>query len=167
MRNSNRNILIIILCLFFVSGCFLFLSKRNTAQISSPDISEDKRLPGGYRSTWDCVFFGEYPRSEVSQSEAFDKAEWTDDEALIDGKRYKRVKTKTGCRYFIYEPLKWRIIEKNDNQAVLLADQIIDSAPLENRKRSRDLLLFYTDVSIEDTLKIHVNSCFKSHPYET
>ena len=112
MRNSNRNILIIILCLFFVSGCFLFLLKRNTAQISSPDISEDKRLPGGYRSTWDCVFFGEYPRSEVSQSEAFDKAEWTDDEALIDGKRYKRVKTKTGCRYFIYEPLKWRIIEK-------------------------------------------------------
>ena len=132
MRNSNRNkrnILIIILCLFFASGCFLFLSKRNTAQIASPDISEDRRLPGGYRSTWNCVFFGEYPRSEVSQSEAFDKAEWTDDEALIDGKRYKRVKTKTGCRYFIYEPLKWRIIEKNDNQAVLLADQIIDSAP--------------------------------------
>ena len=74
-------------------------------------------------------FFGEYPRSKVSQREAFDKAAWTDDEALIDGKRYKRVKTKTGYRYFIYEPLKWRIIEKNDNQAVLLADQIIDSAP--------------------------------------
>ena len=145
MRNSNRNkrnILIIILCLFFASGCFLFFLKKtlhryhHLISAKTRDFPEDTGAPGI------VFFFGEYPRSEVSQSEAFDKAEWTDDEALIDGKRYKRVKTKTGCRYFIYEPLKWRIIEKNDNQAVLLADQIIDSAPLENRKRSRVLLLF-------------------------
>ena len=112
-----------------MTGCFLFLSKRNSVQVSTPLISEDERLPGGLKTTWDCVYFGEYPKSEVSRSEAFEKADWTNDEAVIDGKSYKRVKTDSGYRYFIYEPLKWRVIEKNGDQAVLLADQIIDSAP--------------------------------------
>ena len=117
-----------ILCLFIMTGCFLFLSKRKSIDISPPLVSKDERLPGGSKTTWDCVYFGQYPKSEVS-GEIFDKAEWINDETLIEGKRYKRIKTDTDCRYFIYEPLKWRIIEKNDDQAVLLADQIIDSGP--------------------------------------
>ena len=114
-----------------MTGCFLFLSKRNSIQVSAPLISKDERLPGGFKTTWDCVYFGEYPKSEVSRSEIFDKTDWINDEAVINEKRYKRVRTDTGYRYFIYEPLKWRIIEKNDNHAVLLSDQIIDSAPYD------------------------------------
>lgn len=126
---SKRNFLLLILCLMVMTGCFLFLSKRNNTQVSAPLISEDERLPGGFKTTWDCVYFGEYPKSEVSRSEDLDKSDWINDETVINGKRYKRVKTDEGYEYFIYEPLKWRVIEKDDDQAVLLADQIIDSAP--------------------------------------
>lgn len=158
MRNysrNKRNILIIILCLLAVTGCFLLLSKRNGTQVSAPLVNEDERLPGGYRSTWDCVFFGEYPKSEVSQNEAFDKAEWTNDETAINGKRYKRVKTGGNYKYFIYEPLKWRIIEKNDDQAVLLSDQIIDSAPYNHEAidvnwEDCDLRIFIHEEIYED-----------------
>ncbi|MBR2788981.1 MAG: hypothetical protein IKD94_07435 [Erysipelotrichaceae bacterium] len=130
MKKSNkRNILIMILCLILVTGCFLFFLNRNSTQVSAPTISKDERLPGGYKSTWDCVYFGEYPKSEVSGSDALVKAEWINDETESDGKRYKRVKDGKDYRYFIYEPLRWRVIEKNDNKAVLLSDQIIDSAP--------------------------------------
>ena len=125
---SRRNILIMILCLIVMTGCFVFLSKRNNRHIEAPLISKDDRLPGGLKTTWNCVYFGEYPKSEVSRNEALDKADWNNEEAMIDGKRYKRVKTDEDCRYFIYEPIKWRIIEKNDDQAVLLADQIIDGS---------------------------------------
>lgn len=125
---SRRNILIMLLCLIVMTGCFVFLSKRNSRHIEAPLISKDDRLPGGLKTTWNCVYFGEYPKSEVSRNEALDKADWNNEEAMIDGKRYKRVKTDEDCRYFIYEPIKWRIIEKNDDQAVLLADQIIDGS---------------------------------------
>lgn len=125
---SRRNILIMLLCLMVMTGCFVFLSKRNSRHIEAPLISKDDRLPGGLKTTWNCVYFGEYPKSEVSRNEALDKADWNNEEAMIDGKRYKRVKTDEDCRYFIYEPIKWRIIEKNDDQAVLLADQIIDGS---------------------------------------
>ncbi len=118
-----------ILCMMVMAGFFVFFSERNSTQVSAPLLSKDERLPGGSKSTWDCVYFGEYPKNEVPQNEALDKAEWINDETAIDGKRYKRVKTEKDYRYFIYEPLRWRIIEKNNDQAVLLADQIIDSAP--------------------------------------
>ena len=96
MKNLNknrRNILIMILCLFIMTGCFLFLSKRNSTQLSAPFVSKDERLPGGSKTTWDCVYFGQYPKSEVLESEALTQAEWIDDEAVIEGKRYKRIKT--------------------------------------------------------------------------
>lgn len=51
---------------------------------------------------WDCVWFGNYPQSDVSGSRK--------------------------------EPIKWRVLQVNGNDAFLLADQCLDARPFHYRR---------------------------------
>lgn len=94
-------------------------------------------------TTWDYVYYGSYPSSEVTGTaltEAIEKAEYdVNDVAVVDGVKYKRLsadtakytparslRTKEGefyswgeeeFHYFKFEPIKWRVLEvKEDSE---------------------------------------------------
>lgn len=141
-----------------------------TTNISGPSIEyhEGKKKD---ITTWDCVYFGEYPQSEVTSGEAvFEQlqqaTEWENDEVTIDGERYLRTKQPLSVfwnsaycpdyfagsdghsaypwdysadelvglseddlpyHYFQYEPIKWRVLQVEDNKALLLSDKILEN----------------------------------------
>lgn len=79
-----------------------------------------------------------------------ESAEWTDDDTEIDGKRYHRLKGSGAVtcsadreqhyrwtnpedwHFFIYTPIKWRILKISGTKAVLLADRMPDTHPFHN-----------------------------------
>ncbi|MCM1245259.1 MAG: DUF6273 domain-containing protein [Roseburia sp.] len=73
-------------------------------------------------STWDCVWFGNYPQNEYEPTTAPENPE--DDQEYVDDDGTKMV-YKDG-RYFKIEPIKWRVLSINDEDAFLLADSILD-----------------------------------------
>lgn len=76
-----------------------------------------------------------------------EKAAWTDDDTEIFGKRYHRInrqgavtcsanreqhyrwKDVSQWHYFIYAPIKWRILKVTGTKALLLADRMPDTCP--------------------------------------
>lgn len=111
-----------------------------------PDSSESD-----WQGTWrkGYMAFGEYPQSEVTGRALTDEIVHADydanGDAWIDGIRYRRVsydqvtyhaaddmegydtwKNGEDYRYFVYEPLNWRILEETDDRILLLSDQVID-----------------------------------------
>ncbi len=142
--------------------------------IKDPRIVTDSSMQAGQRVTWDCVWFGSYPQTEIVdepdtcgnykntywgnkadyevnssiytalQNEA--ESEWDShgDITLPDGTKYRRLKkpaTHSGTgnsfhynwedqdtyHYFRYEPIKWRVLDREDSTALLLADKALDS----------------------------------------
>lgn len=141
--------------------------KNNEFGFSEPIVEKDETLSGGLKTTWDCLLFGSYPIAEVVSSDnlkavddyAVDdgdiikdadlyvrllEAEWKNNEAEIDGEKYRRITAKDtvsytkseaqrykwdseeNYHYFKYQPVKWRIIELNGSEAFLLADREMD-----------------------------------------
>lgn len=109
-------------------------------------------------TTWDCIWFGNYPKSEVTSEDSIytilqNSDEWENGELTVDGVQYRRINgyDATICRgrfeggsveadrkgtyqwtskeeyhYFRYEPIKWRVLQVEDNKAFLLADELVD-----------------------------------------
>ena len=53
------------------------------------------------------------------------------DDVIIDGEKYHRYEEDDGWgdityRYFKYEPIKWRVLNVNDDKALVLADKVLD-----------------------------------------
>ncbi len=103
--------------------------------------------------TWDCVWFGSYPQSEVVSPDpvysTLQNAEGWDsnNDITISGNRYRRMKEEDATdsdisndssdgqyswpdadtyHYFKYEPIKWRVLKIDGNQAFLLSDVVLD-----------------------------------------
>ena len=58
------------------------LPKVNAAEnISNPRIAKDSSMDAGQKVTWDCVYFGRYPQSEITSK---------------DGSIYNTLKNATG-----------------------------------------------------------------------
>lgn len=129
--------------------------------LSEPVVERNQFYSSGYMSTWDCIYFGSYPKSEIVADEfssvedyavddevikdkelyeRLSKAEWENDETVMDGEKYRRLKNDgkkaspqhykwdNKYHYFRYEPLKWRIAEINGNEALLVSDRQTDCA---------------------------------------
>ena len=119
--------------------------------IGNPRIVEDFSMEAGQKVTWDCVWFGNYPQSEVTSSDAIyeelqNATEWdVNNDITIDGSRYRRMRAgdavyaatgeelcydwsdSTTYHYFKYEPIKWRVLNVSGEQAILLADIVLDN----------------------------------------
>lgn len=107
---------------------------------SSPQVSDI--------TTWNCFYYGEYPQREITQenqpqiyaklqeANAWDEAgDWE-----LDGKKYRRVtrtqansisyengwKNSVEVRYFVYEPIKWRILQNESQGVYAVANVILD-----------------------------------------
>ena len=127
--------------------------------VSNPKMVADESMTAKQVTTWDCVWLGSYPQSEVTASDAefakMESAKWdANGDATVNGVKYRRLfKSEatnttwgagmdywpegTTCRYFKYEPIKWRVLEVNGTQALVVADVILDDLRYnENRVAS-------------------------------
>uniref|UniRef100_UPI003FF07255 DUF6273 domain-containing protein n=1 Tax=Anaerobutyricum hallii TaxID=39488 RepID=UPI003FF07255 len=129
------------------------LPKVNAAEnISNPRIVKDSSMEAGQKVTWDCVYFGNYPQSEITSKDGSiyntlkNATGWDENNDItIGGTKYRRLKGEDATyyssneegqynwngsykiyHYFKYEPIKWRVLNRNGNDAFLLADVALD-----------------------------------------
>ena len=157
-------------------GMSLTLPKARAAQhtLSNPRIVKDSSMKAGQKVTWDCVYFGSYPQTEVVESGseeetalkemntyyvtkyqsvnsnafvAIENASYdANGDATVGGTKYRRMKAGDATdnvyisgdnvhynwkntstyHYFKYEPIKWRVLNRKGNDALLLADVALD-----------------------------------------
>lgn len=125
--------------------------------ISNPKIEKVTSMNNTWKTTWDCVWFGSYPQSEITSEdgdiyhELKNVTGWDENNDIVIGKaKYRRLKateatnyaTRTGethpsyynwktdyntYHYFKYEPIKWRVLNRdNNNNVFLVADISLD-----------------------------------------
>lgn len=121
--------------------------------LGNPRVVYDKTMNSGEKVTWDCIWFGEYPQTEIKKTDKMysilEKAtKWNGNRDIsIDGQKYRRIKKSdatytnitnvggncyyhweddTSYHYFKYEPIKWRILKIENNSALLMADKVLD-----------------------------------------
>lgn len=142
-------------------------------------VKDDSMYDSGQKVTYDCVWFGEYPQTEIVMDgskeedalEQMNKIEDVDYKVVsaeefaalqnadydangdteIDGVKYHRLKGEdaTYCyyspdwalvwgyydwnndyktyHYFRYEPIKWRVLDINEDEALLFSDSVLDN----------------------------------------
>lgn len=121
--------------------------------IGNPKIEEDTMMTAGQKVTWDCIYFGSYPQSEITSKDGsvYNKLKnatsWDNNDTTIDGVKYRRLKGEdatqhaysggseqyydwnddyTTYHYFKYEPIKWRVLNKDNNDVFLFSDIALD-----------------------------------------
>ena len=118
--------------------------------LNNPRTVADSSMNAKQKVTWDCVWFGAYPQSEVTSGDIYNKLKnatgWDENnDIVIDGNKYRRLKGEDATyylsnsanqynwnnnystyHYFKYEPIKWRVLEVSNGHAFLLADKVID-----------------------------------------
>lgn len=112
------------------------------AQIGNPEIADSK-------VKWSCVYFGNYPQHELTKEvdaqtyeQLTQNQQWdANNDVTLEGKKYHRVceadatstmqkfewNEENTYHYFVYEPIKWRVLSVEDSKAILLSDQILDT----------------------------------------
>lgn len=128
--------------------------------ISNPRIVKDSSMKAGQKVTWDCLWFGSYPQSEVTKEESIydtlkSASGWdSNNDITVNGTKYRRLKGEDSAHipsqeedldntpdpsyydwkddyqtyhYFKYEPIKWRVLNKGENDVLLLADVALDN----------------------------------------
>ena len=138
----------VIFSLLFMSS--LFLGFGTGSEVKAAVTLRDPMVSGDV-TTWDCVWFGSYPQTEIlpgnSVYNSLQSASGWDvnDELTINGVKYRRLRksyatssSKSGTEgyynwentatwhYFRYEPIKWRVLETGGNM-FLMADKAIDT----------------------------------------
>lgn len=140
-----------------IPGTFVkAMTDEETRTLQNPRIIQDSSIwESGQKVTWDCIWFGMYPQSEVTSDnpvyeELQNSEEWDDNsDCVIDGVKYRRMQKKdavcegtfqwendTIYHYFRYEPIKWRVLKTDGEQAMLLADEILDNQPFHTEPES-------------------------------
>lgn len=138
--------------------------------LKNPITIPDDGLEAGQRTTWNCIWFGSYPQSEVTKADGTiyntleNKFNWDDNgDGYVGKNKYRRVARKDvkypanwennqDYRYFKYEPVKWRVLNVDGDKALLVADKALDLKPYHNT---------YTDVTWETcSLRSWLNNTF-------
>lgn len=78
-------------------------------------------------TTWDVVYFGSYPQTEiVHPEEAVIQGNYQDDVAVVDGVRYKRIPENNAYRYFRFDAIRWRVLKSDGGKYLLQCDSILE-----------------------------------------
>lgn len=157
-----------------LKGSEINVSAATETKILNPRIVKDSSLKSGQKVTWDCIYFGSYPQTEIvdtpHRSGAFAKKWEEEDDYEIEPSVYSKLKNATGWdsngditidnvkyrrlssddttykflsdqegyynwdkdndtkyHYFRYEKIKWRVLNVDGNEALLLSDKILDT----------------------------------------
>ena len=166
MGKVARLAALLVLTLLF--GLFSIGSGNNLNKVqaattlNNPRTVADSSMNAKQKVTWDCVWFGAYPQSEVTSGDIYNKLKnatgWDENnDIVIDGNKYRRLKGEDATyyntkrvlnyydwiedystyHYFKYEAIKWRVLNVSNGGALLLADQALDSQ--RYNKNSEDI----------------------------
>lgn len=145
--------LVLAICMVVLLTCGGFpnnVQAVEKAELHNPLVDRES-MAAGKKVTWDCLYFGSYPQTEVkktdSEYDALKTAEgWNENGDIdINGVRYRRIlredathyglssqieyfswEDKNTYHYFKYEPIKWRVLNVDGEHALLLADIALD-----------------------------------------
>lgn len=160
MKKTRTHRIISMIMVLVMTVTLFTAVPASATEIWTPTALDDRNSKAGFISTWDCIWFGNYPQSEVTSSDseysALKKAaasQWNDDTIWINDCRYLRMKGNDSLynsdqiaitssldgyypykgdgetyHYFKFEPIKWRVLEVNDDNIVVMSDEILDAA---------------------------------------
>ena len=97
--------------------------------LRNPKVEDDSSTESGKKVTWDCLWFGSYPQSQITKKDGeiyttLKNADNWDKNGDVTINNIKYHKTEAG--YFKYEPIKWRVLQSENGEAFLLSDVILD-----------------------------------------
>ena len=98
------------------------------AQVSNPRREEEFSMSARQKVTWDCIYFGRYPQSEITVERdpslyyRLEQEYWGNGSVTLDGIRYYNI----GGKFYGGDPIKWRILSIDGNTALLLSDVALD-----------------------------------------
>lgn len=108
--------------------------ETKASALSNPRMEADASMESGGVVTWDCVWFGRYPQSQVDP--AAEQPLWyalehtggwdANNVVMLDGVEYVRMGSSSNYQYYRFEPIKWRVLEVNGDTALLLSDLALD-----------------------------------------
>lgn len=107
---------------------------------------------GAHTTTFHYVYFGMYPQKEISGAaltDAIRNADYdSNGDAVVNGKKYRRLTwemtttygtinagskeyfwdpyAENGYRYFLYEPIQWKILNNDGKKLLLFANEVLD-----------------------------------------
>ena len=114
--------------------------------VSNPQVRADSSMAAGQVATWDCVWFGSYPQTEITSDDTvyfrLQNASWdANGDVMIDNTKYRRISSSDtiysgywsddgygyeAYRYFRYDPIKWRVLGISGSDALVVADKALD-----------------------------------------
>ena len=120
--------------------------------VADPRVVQDSSMTSGQVTTWDCVWLGSYPQTYVDDAATvaeLDAASGWDAEGDLayGGATYRRLQESSttysstssdywswgdkasaaGWCYFLWEPVKWRVLEADGSSALVVADVALDT----------------------------------------
>ena len=97
--------------------------------LHNPKVEDDSSTESGKKVTWNCLWFGSYPQSQITAEDGeiytilTNIDNWNKNgDVIIENTKYH----KTEKDYFNYEPIKWRVLQSENGEAFLLSDVILD-----------------------------------------
>ncbi len=127
---------------------------RQKDRITNPVVRPDPEAPDGKEVSYSMIRFGSYPQTEIvpesdgssmgsiADPELYGKLEstvWNGSECELEGRRYIRIPPNENrnprARYFIREPLLWRVLEVRDGTALLLSNTAVECEPFQEDLR--------------------------------
>ena len=97
--------------------------------LHNPKVEDDSSTESGKKVTWNCLWFGSYPQSQITEEDGeiytilTNIDNWNKNgDVIIENTKYH----KTEKDYFKYEPIKWRVLQSENGEAFLLSDVILD-----------------------------------------
>ena len=131
-------------------------------------------------STWDCVYFGSYPQNEYKPQITPENPEVGEEYTDVDGTKmiyqegdkidYTKydLETKTYQKekwqgYFKIQPIKWRVLSVNGDDAFLITDKNIDVKPYNKYDSDcREYVVWETSILRKWLNNVFVNNAFSS-----
>ena len=107
------------------------ISEQQKSQyiLRNPKVEDDSSTESGKKVTWNCLWFGSYPQSQITAEDGeiytilTNIDNWNKNgDVIIENTKYH----KTEKDYFKYEPIKWRVLQSENEEAFLLSDVILD-----------------------------------------
>ena len=117
---------------------------RGRDRIVNPVVRTAPGEPDWKAVTYSMVQFGSYPQTEILPEAAENRelyevlkgTEWTGNECELNGQTFLRADLSdtdgsSSVRYFVREPLLWRVLEVRDGTALLLSHAAVECEPFQ------------------------------------
>ncbi len=127
-KNGNRWIALVV-CLLMLSSLFVPFNVQE-ANAAESKLQNPRQAADG-TVTWDCITFGHYPQGAYNpqQEPSAPKEEevYTDIDAEKTRFVYVENPDHDMGHYYKIEPIKWRVLSINKEEALLLADKVLEN----------------------------------------